>query len=64
MDTRKYITVSGIIFAVVALLHLLRFVFQWDASIGGWSVPLWLSVVTFCVTGYLAVVAFRLGQRR
>ncbi len=42
------------VFAGVAGAHLLRAVFGWDATIAGWSVPLWVSWVAATVTAVLA----------
>ncbi len=52
----KLKTVLGInlaVFSVIGLLHLLRLVLQWPAQIGGWTVPIWLSVVAVLASGLL-----------
>lgn len=43
--TRSYLVISGAIFAVVGLLHLLRVVNIWPVQLGPWSVPMWVSWV-------------------
>ena len=45
MSRRAYLLTTAVIFALIALLHLVRIVFGWSAVIGGWSVPMWLSWV-------------------
>jgi len=45
MTHKSYTLTVGVIFFVVAILHLLRIVFQWDAMVGGWLVPQWVSWV-------------------
>jgi hypothetical protein len=56
---------TSLIFFVVALLHLLRLVGQWDVLIGSWHFPLWASLVAVFVVGFLSFAGFRLfqGQR-
>lgn len=63
MNQKKYNLISGIFFMMIAVLHLLRLVFSWEAVIGGWTVPLWLSVVAFMISGFLAYEGFRLSRK-
>jgi hypothetical protein len=37
MDAKTFSLVAGVIFAVVALLHLVRIFMQWTVVIGDWS---------------------------
>lgn len=54
MDKNKALMIAAVIFGVIAVLHLLRSILSWPASIAGWDVPLWLSYITVVVAGYLA----------
>ena len=54
MNERIFFLLTAVVFAVVGGSHLLRAVFGWDATIAGWSVPLWVSWVTAAVTAVLA----------
>ena len=54
---------SGVIFAVVALLHLVRIFEEWPVIIGDWSAPKSVSWVALIVAGGLALLGLRLGQR-
>ncbi len=63
MNQKKYSLITGVFFLMIAVLHLLRLVFSWEAVIGGWTVPLWLSVVAFVIAGYLAYEGFRLSKK-
>ena len=54
LDHKTYMTVSTAIFAVVAIVHLLRAVYGWDLVIGGWTAPLWISWLGLIVAGVLA----------
>jgi hypothetical protein len=58
-----YALLSGIVFFLIALVQLLRLVFQWDIIINGWYVPAWVSVVAVVVAGYLSFRGFRLVER-
>ncbi|MBI2884774.1 MAG: hypothetical protein HYY15_01205 [Candidatus Omnitrophica bacterium] len=60
MKQKTFNRVAGDVFLVVAVLHLCRFVFRWDAVIGGWVVPMWVSALALVLAGYLALAAFRL----
>ncbi|MBI2011340.1 hypothetical protein HYS91_01095 [Candidatus Daviesbacteria bacterium] len=60
MKQQTFNQVTGIIFAVIAILHLLRFFLGWEASIAGWVVPTWFSILGLVVAGYLAYSAFKL----
>ena len=39
MDAKTFSLMAGVIFALVALFHLVRIVAQWVIIIGDWSVP-------------------------
>lgn len=60
MNQKNFSTVTLVIFLLIALLHALRLVYGWNAVIGGWEVPMWLSAVAVVLAGYLAYNAFRL----
>jgi hypothetical protein len=53
MTHKSYTLVVSVIFFVVAILHLLRIILQWDAMVGGWLVPQWVSWVAVIFAGYL-----------
>jgi hypothetical protein len=62
MTVRVYTLVSSVIFLLVAVLHLLRLVLQWNVTVGGSSFPMWASVVAILVAGFLSFAGFRLFQ--
>jgi hypothetical protein len=51
---RPFTIVAAIIFAVVALVHLLRLMYGWVVNIAGGSVPMWASVLGLLIAGVLA----------
>ena len=62
MTVRTYAATSSIIFFLVAVLHLLRVVLQWDVLIGTWRFPMWGSIAAVLVAGFLSIAGFRLFQ--
>lgn len=62
MNQKSFNLTVGLIFLVIAILHLLRIVFGWSAVIGGWEVPEWVSWAAFLVAGSMAYEGFRLGK--
>lgn len=62
---RAYILISGVIFGVIALLHVFRLLLDWPAQVAGWAVPLWVSWIAILAAGALSAWAFSLlGQSR
>lgn len=50
--------VAGVVFAVVALLQLLRFFFQISVDVNSVPLPLWVSGIAAIVSGALSVWMF------
>lgn len=63
MKGRPYLVVSGVIFGVVAVLHLLRVVNDWEFVLGPWSLPMWFSWFGMVGPTILCVWALRLLSR-
>jgi len=63
MDQKTFTLIAGVIFAVVALLHLLRVYMAWPVMIGGWTVPMWVSWIALVVAGGLSYFALSFTQR-
>ena len=51
---KLFTTVAVVVFALVALLQLLRVALGWDVVVNGVSIPLWASVVAAVVAATLA----------
>ena len=51
---KPFTSLAAIIFAVIALIHLLRLIYGWVVTIVGADVPMWVSGVGLVVTGVLA----------
>ena len=59
----KYVVVSGVLFAVIAVAQAVRALSQWPVHVGGFDVPVWVSWVAMVVAGSLCVWAFRSGHK-
>ncbi len=62
MDQKTFSLISGFIFVLIAILHVLRIVYAWDAVIGGWEVPKLISWVAIVVGVYLGYEGLRLSK--
>jgi uncharacterized membrane protein len=58
VNRRRYFLVTAVIFSVVGLVHLVRIVFELEAAIGGWSVPMWVSWLALAVSPVFAYYGF------
>lgn len=54
MSQKTYYGVSGTIFLVVAIVHLLRVVNGWEININDWNAPMWGSWAGVVVAGWMA----------
>jgi hypothetical protein len=63
MNTKAYLIVSTVIFAVVAVMHLLRLVLGWPVVLGMMSVPLWVSMLAVLVSAGVAIWGLSLMRR-
>jgi lipopolysaccharide export LptBFGC system permease protein LptF len=63
MGHKQYCVISGAVFSLVALAHLIRMVYGMSVQIDEYAVPMSVSWVAFIVTAALAVWAFRTGRQ-
>jgi hypothetical protein len=59
---RSYMVISGVIFGIVAIIHLLRVINGWALVLGQYSVPMWVSWLGAVVPALLCIWAFRLAM--
>jgi len=52
---KAYFAISGIIFGLVSILHLIRAQFEWNFDLGPYSFPVWASYLGFLVAGALSI---------
>ena len=60
---RAYLRISGLLFGLVAIGHLVRMVRRWPLLVGGYPVPAIASLVALIGAGLMAVWAWRLLSR-
>lgn len=54
-----YLSISGVVFGTVSLVHTVRAVAGWPFQIGTWTVPVWLSWIAALIAGGLSFWASR-----
>lgn len=62
MAHKKYCVVSGVLFSLVALAHLLRLAYGMTVQIDEITVPMFVSWVGFIVPAALSIWAFRISR--
>jgi hypothetical protein len=62
LNRKTYMTVTAVLFLVVAAAHLLRIILGWRVEIGGLGIPFWVSWLAVFAAGGLACFGFL--QRR
>ena len=60
MNKKTYFLISGLIFAIVAIAHLLRIINQSSVYLGTWQVPMMVSWLCVFVAGILSYCGFTL----
>jgi len=63
MKTKAFVIVSTVIFALVAIMHLIRLTLGWSVVLGMTSVPLWVSVFATLVFALIAIWGLTLVRR-
>ena len=58
MGQKTFNLLVGIVFLAIAILHLLRAIYGWEAMIASQEIPLWLSWLAVLVSGLLAWASF------
>ncbi|NOJ48519.1 hypothetical protein [Bradyrhizobium archetypum] len=63
MTIRSFCTLAATIFALIALLQLIRIAMGWHVTLNGVDVPIWASWIAVIVAGALSFVGFRATMR-
>ena len=63
MDQKTFVLLAGVIFAIVAVCHLLRIFMGWPIVIDTWTVPMWLSWIALVIAGGLSYFGLSLVSR-
>jgi len=63
LSSSSFFTVIGVLFGIVALVHIARIFFGLDLVLGSFMVPVWLSWIGAAATAYLSYMSFYLASR-
>ena len=55
---KYYVAISALIFALVALVHLVRLAKRWSVQIGSLTIPITASWIGFLISAFLAIWGF------
>jgi hypothetical protein len=61
---KPFTVIAIVLFSVIAILQLARFILGWEVSVNGVAIPTWASAVAFVVAGGVAVMLWRESQPR
>ena len=64
MSQKTFNLITGILFAVIVVVHALRLTMGWSLIIGSWAAPIWLSWIGCVVAAALSYSGFRLYLNR
>ena len=59
MDPKNYSRLAAVIFAVIALLQLIRVVLAWDIMLNGVPIPLFVSGIACFLAAAMSWLGFR-----
>ena len=55
---KPFTIISIVLFSLISVLQLLRFILGWEVTVNGLSVPVWVSGIAFVVAAGLAVMVW------
>ena len=61
---KSYLTLSALVFAIVALAHLMRAIQAWTIVVGPWTVPIAVSWIGAIAAAVLSGWAFSLARSK
>ncbi len=64
LSERRVLWLIAVLFAVTGSLHLVRAAIRLEMILGGWVIPLWISVLSGVVLLGLSSVMFRMAGRK
>ena len=63
MTKNNFVSVGSVIFLIIGVLHVLRLLYGWQAQIGDFVVPMWVSWAAVIIAFYLAYQGYWLSKR-
>ena len=59
---KPFTLIAIVVFALVAILQLVRFVLNWEVNVNGIAIPVWASGIAFLIATTLAIMVWRERQ--
>ena len=56
---KPFTIIAVVLFSLIALLQLVRFILAWEVTVNGVTVPVWASGIAFVIATGLAVMVWR-----
>ena len=56
---KPFTLIAVVIFALVSIIHLLRFFLGWQVTVNTMIIPMWVSLLGVVVAGGLAIMLWR-----
>jgi len=56
---KPFTIIAAVVFALVALLHIVRRVEGWEIAVDGVTIPMWVSPLGIAIAGGLAFLLWR-----
>lgn len=63
MNQKTFLGITGVLFLLMTILHVARIIFGWNAIIGGWVIPLWVSWIAIVLAGFLSFQSWKLMKK-
>lgn len=60
---KPFTLISIVVFSLIAILQLTRFLLGWEVSVNGVAIPIWVSGLAFVIAGGLAVMLWRESRK-
>ena len=57
--TKPFTVIAIVLFSLIALLQLLRFILGREVTVNGVTVPVWASAIAFVIAAGLALMVWR-----
>jgi len=62
-NMKLFTTIAAVIFAVIALVHIVRLFLGWEVTVSGMAIPMWASVAGLVIAAGLAVMLLREARK-
>lgn len=56
---KPFTLIAVVLFSLIALLQLLRFILGWQVTVNGVTIPVWVSGIAFVIAAGLAAMVWR-----